>query len=100
MTVFTEAALPGRIHVIGAGLIGTSVALAARRAGVQVSVEDDGIGFDVSKLRSHPYEVSGFGLFNISERLDHISGNIEIDSAPGDGTRVTLAVPIEKRKTR
>ncbi len=40
MTVFTEAALPGRIHVIGAGLIGTSVALAARRAGVQVSVED------------------------------------------------------------
>jgi signal transduction histidine kinase len=35
----------------------------------------------------------GFGLFSIRERLDLIGGNLEIDSAPGKGSRFILTAP-------
>ena len=37
----------------------------------------------------------GFGLFNVRERIARLGGRVGIDSRPGQGTRVTLAVPIE-----
>lgn len=36
----TAAVIPGSVHIIGAGLLGTSVGLALRRAGVDVTLED------------------------------------------------------------
>lgn len=36
----TAAAMPGSVHIIGAGLIGTSIGLALRRAGVDITLED------------------------------------------------------------
>lgn len=58
-------------------------------------VQDDGAGFDMkSVLRS--YEKRGsFGLLNIDERARLVGGNAEITSAPGQGTSVTVIVPIE-----
>jgi len=40
---------------------------------VEVTVEDDGVGFDVSKLRLPSDTKGGFGLFNIRERLEYIA---------------------------
>ena len=60
---------------------------------VCVSVEDDGCGFDVSRLDWQLHEV-GFGLFNVRERLTAIGGQCAISSAPGGGTRVTLTIPL------
>jgi prephenate dehydrogenase len=40
----TPAVIPGSVHIIGAGLIGTSVGLALRRAGVDVTLEDSRAG--------------------------------------------------------
>ena len=36
----TATVMPGSVHIIGAGLLGTSVGLALRRAGVDVTLED------------------------------------------------------------
>ena len=36
----------------------------------------------------------GFGLFSICERLDLIGGKLEIQSAPGHGSRFVLTAPV------
>lgn len=65
---------------------------------VRIGVEDDGIGFDTSRLTPQTYKTDGFGLFIIGERLNCIGGHLEIDSEPGGGTLVTLTAP-PKRET-
>jgi signal transduction histidine kinase len=51
-------------------------------------VEDDGQGFDPGT------ESSGMGLRNLKERANSLRGRLEVDSAPGGGTRVSVAVPL------
>lgn len=68
----------------------STVALSAQLTadgGVRVVVADDGRGFDRQQERT-----SGFGLFSIERRLSCMSGSLEIDSAQGRGTTVTLHV--------
>ncbi len=57
---------------------------------LQITVEDNGIGFSGSSVN-----YSGYGLFNIRERMNHINGHFEIKSKPGRGTRVTLIAPFK-----
>ncbi len=70
----------------------------ASRAGVRtwraderlwVTVEDDGEGFDPDAPRR-----GGFGLFSVRERIETAGGQLEIDSQPGAGTRITIHVPL------
>jgi two-component system NarL family sensor kinase len=49
-----------------------------------LTVEDDGKGFDVNEYSS------GAGLANIKARVDYLNGNIDIDSKKGDGTSVHI----------
>lgn len=60
---------------------------------VQVTVEDDGIGFDPSKIRPTERE-GGFGLHSIRERLRYVGGECAIESALYQGTRCTVNIPI------
>jgi PAS domain S-box-containing protein len=60
---------------------------------IQVSVSDDGIGFDPTQIRGEGGSSGGFGLFSISERLSFLRGKMEIDSALGRGSRFVLTVP-------
>jgi signal transduction histidine kinase len=65
-----------------------------------ISVHDDGIGFSVAELDSREnLPISGgFGIFHIRERLKYLHGAIEIESAAGQGTRITMFVPLKKDK--
>ncbi len=67
---------------------------------IKITVEDDGVGFDVPAVRSRDYTKGGFGLFNIRERLDQIGGSVEIHSSSGHGTRITLIAPLLKTTTK
>lgn len=58
-------------------------------SGVQLVVRDDGAGFDTSR-QAHP---TGLGLISMRERAALIGGKVDIDSAPGKGTTVTLSIP-------
>ncbi len=71
-----------------------SVTAGKDSTGYRITVEDDGIGFDLSSINSRKDGVGGFGLFSISERLKYQGGSIEIESQLQKGTRITLIVPI------
>ena len=66
------------------------VVLAEAGGDVVVCVEDDGAGFDASALGEAG---DGFGLASVRERVEAVGGRFGVESAPGNGTRVTLAVP-------
>jgi PAS domain S-box-containing protein len=59
----------------------------------RLRVSDDGAGFDLDQLTRED-SASGFGLFSVRERLAALSGTMDLDTAPGAGTRVTLTVPV------
>ena len=61
---------------------------------VFVAVEDDGIGFDPAQLGAYKYSTSGYGLFNLQERITHLEGSVQIKSASGRGTRILLGSPL------
>ena len=67
---------------------------------IRITVKDDGVGFDVSRLNTDRNNVSGFGLFSVRERLRHLDGNIDIQSENGRGTKVTITVPIRKSRSK
>lgn len=75
---------------------GAHVRIGVDRAGDQliIKVADDGPGFDMAAVRSTYDKRGSLGLLNMSERAQQLGGSVEIDSAPGAGTRVTLSVPI------
>ncbi len=66
---------------------------------VQVVVSDDGVGFDPARL-SRKTTTGGLGLFSIQQRILHMGGRLEIDAAPGHGTRVTLVGPSAPAQSR
>ncbi|HXE46322.1 MAG TPA: GAF domain-containing sensor histidine kinase [Conexibacter sp.] len=49
---------------------------------VEVSVGDDGGGFDPAAA------TDGFGVLGMRERISLLNGQLDVDSAPGDGTTV------------
>ncbi len=51
-------------------------------------VSDDGRGFEPASVRD------GVGLSAMRERIEGLGGKIELKSAAGEGTRVTLKVPL------
>ncbi len=61
---------------------------------VRLSVEDDGVGFDTIALEARNVRSQGFGLFSIRERISHLGGAFDLNSAPGEGTAVRLRVPL------
>ncbi len=62
---------------------------------VQLSVEDNGIGFDVEAVAALPPRVHGIGLLGLQERLEMLGGHYEIASQPGQGTTLTVRLPLE-----
>jgi signal transduction histidine kinase len=59
----------------------------------RVWVRDNGCGFDPAA--PHASAGSGFGLISLRERARLAGGDLEIASAPGVGTRVSLSIPAE-----
>jgi two-component system, NarL family, sensor histidine kinase LiaS len=55
-----------------------------------LEVSDDGRGFESAQ---DPGE--GFGLQSIRERLMRLGGRVEVESAPGEGTRITCVCPLD-----
>ena len=83
-----EALTNVRKHA-GAGNV--SVSVESRRRELRVIVCDDGVGADRAKLS----RASGLGVRrSITGRMARRGGWSRIDSAPGAGTRVMLAVPM------
>ncbi|HNW50515.1 MAG TPA: sensor histidine kinase [Prolixibacteraceae bacterium] len=57
---------------------------------LNVVVEDNGIGFDVNKVKNK----KGMGLRNIESRINSLDGELNIDSGKGAGTTITINIPL------
>jgi signal transduction histidine kinase len=61
---------------------------------VQVTIEDDGSGFDARERDVERLTHSqGVGLIGMRERAQQLGGTFEVDSAPGRGTRIIVEMP-------
>ncbi len=58
-------------------------------------VRDDGRGFEVERVLSHPDERVGLGLLGMKERATLVGGTLAVESQAGQGTRITVRIPIE-----
>ncbi|MBW4632901.1 MAG: sensor histidine kinase [Iphinoe sp. HA4291-MV1] len=57
---------------------------------VQLKVEDNGIGFDLTQ------NTTGFGLQSMRDRTLALDGHFDINSAPGSGCTMTASIPLPK----
>jgi len=64
------------------------VTLTAQDVALEVAVRDDGVGFDVERVRT------GLGLMGMRERAELAGGRLEIESAPGAGTTLRARFPL------
>jgi signal transduction histidine kinase len=69
------------------------VVLRQRGAEIRGSLRDDGIGFDPITARND----LGLGLPSIKERIKRLGGELEIQSSPGKGARISFVLPLEAR---
>jgi signal transduction histidine kinase len=60
-------------------------------------VDDDGCGFDVDSVQVRYDERGSLGMINMHERAELIGGTLRVASAAGEGTQVTLTVPLHGR---
>jgi PAS domain S-box-containing protein len=60
---------------------------------VVLTIEDDGRGFVESQVRERG---AGLGLVSMQERAVMMGGRVEIDTTPGEGTRIRVQVPATK----
>ena len=61
-----------------------------------LEIADNGKGFDVGEVTSSYERRGSLGMVNLQERADLISALLHIDSTPGKGTRVQVAIPLTK----
>ncbi|MFQ5854333.1 MAG: PAS domain S-box protein [Anaerolineae bacterium] len=62
----------------------------------QVSIEDDGHGFDPARMS--PEDGPHFGLRIMQERAEEFGGSIQVQSMPDQGTKVVVKVPLRREE--
>ncbi|HEX7904173.1 MAG TPA: PAS domain S-box protein [Chitinophagaceae bacterium] len=67
-----------------------AVKLSTTAENIQLTIEDDGKGFDTAKTSS------GIGLRNIRNRVDYYDGSTRIISAPGEGCVLKITIPVQQ----
>jgi signal transduction histidine kinase/ligand-binding sensor domain-containing protein len=68
-----------------------SVKLHQEGGAVVLEIVDDGVGFDPQAAQAH----GGMGLRGMAERVAQMGGQLEIQSAPGEGTSVQVTVDLQ-----
>ena len=71
------------------------VAVSKTDGNIVINIKDDGIGFDIKKVAS-----KGFGLQNMSKRVNLLIGTLDIESEIDKGTNVTINIPINENGQR
>ena len=61
-----------------------------------VEVSDDGQGFDLSEALSDKVAKSSIGLITMKERAEMLGGRMDVNTSPGDGTKIFVTLPISR----
>ena len=76
-----------------AGTDRVAVDLRSQNDQLVIRVTDEGHGFNVAEAEARAEREGRFGLFSVRERVGLFGGRMEIDSAPGAGTRILIYIP-------
>jgi signal transduction histidine kinase len=60
---------------------------------VRVRISDDGVGFDPSCIAHSGNTTNSYGLLNIHHRMNHLGGQLIVESKVDGGTAATLEIP-------
>lgn len=78
----------GSTHII--------VTLSHSKKMLSVIIDDNGKGFDPSKIKDKKnVDGGGMGMTYMRERIKYMNGRLFMNSQPGEGTRITLNIPFE-----
>jgi len=80
-----------------AGVSQAKVTLAQVNGRPCITVSDNGKGFDTKSVLSNPQ--AAHGLLIIQERLNLLGCHMELVSKPGEGTRITIELPEERKSS-
>lgn len=75
-----------------AGATEMTITMAFSDEGVELTVTDNGSGFDLSRSPDQFIHTGQLGIAGMFERAQLVGGQLTIDTAPGRGTRVTATV--------
>jgi signal transduction histidine kinase len=73
---------------------GTTAPLPELANRIWVEIEDDGVGFEPNSMSADADTLRGVGLLGMRERMELIGGQLQIESAPGEGTRIRIEAPV------
>lgn len=59
-----------------------------------LNIQDDGVGFDVKAVTASYEHRGSLGMINLRERTDLVNGVLNIESTPGVGTQIQVAIPL------
>ena len=65
-----------------------------QRAFVQLTIHDDGIGFDPDHYAARRKGKGGLGLLSMRERATYVGGDFKIKSVRGAGTKIEVLIPL------
>ncbi|MCC5926594.1 MAG: PAS domain-containing protein [Bacteroidetes bacterium] len=77
-----------------AGASEASIDLYNRESHILIVIQDNGQGFDTSKITQSG---TGSGLINIKERVELLGGSIQIESRINEGTEIIIEIPLKQR---
>ncbi len=92
MRICQEALTNVRKH---SGVTTAVLALEYSDGALQVTIADNGQGFDLARLPAKGWP--RFGLQTMRERAKSVGGTLQIETAPGQGTKVVVRVPLTRR---
>lgn len=72
-----------------------TVSLACQPGWLDLSINDDGCGFDQQALKTRSPNYFPLGLLGMRERAAGLNGSLTIDSTPGAGTTIRTRFPLE-----
>lgn len=74
------------------------VDLTIGRSDLRTVISDNGRGFDLEEVSSHPGKWASFGLKGIVERARLLGGTAVIETQPGEGTKIVFHVPLDGKE--
>jgi PAS domain S-box-containing protein len=80
-----------------AGASEVSLSLHQNEGAIQMTVQDNGRGI---QLMEQARRLGSHGLTIMRERAEALGGTLEVESAPGQGTRITVTIPVETRRAQ
>lgn len=72
------------------------VTLEAGPEGLQLAIEDDGVGFDRDTVNQRVMRGEHLGLLGMTERVKNEGGTIVLESRPGSGSRIEVRIPFAR----